>query len=230
MNRYAKLATKAARCRDVDLLTAEFDRQVREADARGVKQDLLDYLDYKEPYDGINFRRQYGLINGRLFITSADMCAFHEAAVKERAKQKISELEHLPGFDAWFAAWVTPQKQNAHGRAQVDGVAEEVLERREPAGMQHSTPQAAAPSPILAGAAQGGQRGRRPSKATLAVYQFCHELYVNSTAKLVVIREKARLKFGPKAPKTDSNVVEYARRYAKRNHLPFTPRTSHETP
>src|SRR5205807_1101102 len=130
----------------VGLLSAEFDRQVREAAKREVKQDLLDYLDYRGPYSDVALRRRYGLINGKLFICSKAMCDFHEAASKEWAKQRISDLAHLPGFDAWFAAWTTPTlrgRLNKHQRAprgdgqgSENGAAHTASDRGSPTGQE----------------------------------------------------------------------------------------------
>jgi hypothetical protein len=110
MCQYAKAATKAARCRDksVGIKTQWLDQQLQEAAGRGVKEELLQYLNYKGPYKAINLRKQYGLINGKLFIIPPAMCPFHDAAVKEWHRQNLVELEYLPGFDAWFLAWATP--------------------------------------------------------------------------------------------------------------------------
>jgi hypothetical protein len=107
---YAKASTKAARCKDenVDIKPQQLDQLLQEAAGRGVKEDLLQYLNYKGPYRAISFRKQHGLINGKLFVIPPAMCRFHDVAVKEWHRQNLAELERLPGFDAWFAAWVTP--------------------------------------------------------------------------------------------------------------------------
>jgi hypothetical protein len=124
MIRYGQCATKAARCRDktVDIDTTEIDHQLHEADARGVGQALREYLDHKGPYKKVKYRRHHGLIEGNLFIIPPDMYAFHEVAVKEWAKQEISGLEYLPGFDAWFAAWVTPVHRKQRARTPANAI------------------------------------------------------------------------------------------------------------
>lgn len=115
MIRYAKSAISTARCADesVQLAPNTLYRHMRVADSRGVKQELLDYLNYKGPYKAVHLRRQQGLVNGKLFVIPEAMCAFHKAAVKEWGKQRIAELAGLPGFDSWFSAWVTPKKEES---------------------------------------------------------------------------------------------------------------------
>jgi hypothetical protein len=110
MMRYARKATRAARCADSDvqLLIATLDEQLRQAQARGVGQVLRDYLDRRPPYNAVRYRRQFGLIEGGLFVLPKPMDDFHAASVKEWSRQRISPLEEIPGFWHLFEAWVTP--------------------------------------------------------------------------------------------------------------------------
>jgi hypothetical protein len=72
--------------------------------------------------------------------------------------------------------------------------------------------------------------GRRPSEETEEVLQFCYDQYANTSLKLAQIREKARMRFGNRAPKSDGNVSEYASRYAERYHLPLERPSTQKNP
>jgi hypothetical protein len=114
MLKYAEASTKAAQCRDVGIKTQWLDEQLQEAAGRSVKEELLQYLNFKGPYKAINLRKQYGLINGKLFIIPPAMCCFHDAAVREWSRQNLSELEDIPGFESWFVTWTTPALREKH--------------------------------------------------------------------------------------------------------------------
>lgn len=162
MHRYAALSTKAARCRDeqwgegVGPTTGELDTLLREANEQGVKQDLLDYLEYEGAYGGIASRRQRGLLNGKLFVATQALCDFHERAVKEWSKQRISELEQLPGFDNWFLSWVVPQKGNLRGRIAANDAVKEVA--TQPDGV------ASSPEDRTGETSTGRERGTRETR------------------------------------------------------------------
>jgi hypothetical protein len=78
-------------------------------------------------------------------------------------------------------------------------------------------------------AATRGGRGRKSSEETLEVYRFCFNAYQNKgDRKLRSIRQEAEELFGnARAPKEDSTVVMYARRYEA--HLKKT-RSAQESP
>jgi hypothetical protein len=76
------------------------------------------------------------------------------------------------------------------------------------------------------------QRGGRPSTTgrTAEVKACCWEGYVDGD-KLPVIRERCRRLFGEAAaPKQDSHVIMYAKRYAKGNQLPVPRHGERKTP
>jgi hypothetical protein len=155
MRRYARASTTAARCKDAGIAHRELNRLLREADARGVKPDLLDYLNNRGPYRSANFATQCGLVHGKLFILTPAMRAFHEEAVKEWVEQKITELERLPGFDEWFVAWVTPALEKPRGQVPTGDGSGDARETRGGTGNQQAKPDGAAIKPA---AARGGRQ------------------------------------------------------------------------
>jgi hypothetical protein len=72
---------------------------------------------------------------------------------------------------------------------------------------------------------QSKGRGRPRRAGTERVMEFCFEGY-NRGDKLAVIRRGASKEFGSAAPKEDSHVTEYAKRYAKRTGKQLTRRGS----
>jgi hypothetical protein len=68
--------------------------------------------------------------------------------------------------------------------------------------------------------------GRPVSKETQEMYQFCYEQYVTNGKKLSVVFALCKQRFQARAPKDESQVSTYAKRYAARNGLPWRPKSS----
>jgi hypothetical protein len=152
ITRYAKAATKVARCKAAGICTVDFDKRLREAEQRGVRDALVDYLESRGVYRDTKYRRQKGLIVGNLFVAPPALWDFHNRAVKEWKRQKLGELEHLPGFHEWFATWVTPAVGKRPGGVQARQTTREVLGRESPPACPNSDQanilvEAAEPSP-----------------------------------------------------------------------------------
>jgi hypothetical protein len=217
MCRFAKAATTAARCKDAGLTTKELYRQIQEAEAKGCRQDLLQFLDSKGPYKAINFRRQRGLINGKLFILPPAMSAFHKVAVEEWHRQNIGQLEKLPGFDAWFADWATPPKHTrGFTEMEVDrfkGVGKGLsVESRDIPGARNSEP---AGNGHLPNNAQSQNLGGRPvSSETQEVYRFCWEARQRGEKRAITMR-RANAHFGHNVIRQEHYVTIYASRYRR---------------
>jgi hypothetical protein len=180
LTRYASFTTLAGRCRPrpapqeeddaVAIIPSWVGSEQRRADDLKVGQALRGDLDCKRPYEKVKYRRQYGLIEGNLFIIPPDMHAFHKVAVEEWAKRKISGLENLPGFDDWFAAWVSPQERKPRGRRHVVTTtpAAPAQQTNGSGADGHATQQARSVPPELPPAA--GQPGRPAKNAELVAY------------------------------------------------------------
>lgn len=67
---------------------------------------------------------------------------------------------------------------------------------------------------------QSENRGGRPRNKTSALYAFCYEQYHEKDLKASVVRERARAEFGSRCPKTDSEIIRNANRYADREGKP----------
>ncbi|HLN30034.1 MAG TPA: hypothetical protein VK395_19990 [Gemmataceae bacterium] len=70
--------------------------------------------------------------------------------------------------------------------------------------------------------------GRPRSELTLQVQRFCYERYMRNGPgdKLPLIRREAARLFGVRAPKEDSHVTLYAKRYAEKTSSPWSTRNS----
>jgi hypothetical protein len=214
MRRYAASTTRTARCKAAGLHTVEFDTLRREAEDRGVNKELQDFLDYRGNFQEIKLRRKLGLLNGKLFVPSDEFCTFHERAAEEWVRQGIAPLVQLPGFDAWFLAWVTPADPRGRRRALAAAVATtpisdgKLLESSpSPPKLPSRTETTQPPRP----------RGRPPSKDTAEVYSFCFEHLRVEGKKASAVLDLAIRRFGEdRAPKNESDVRNFARRHAER--------------
>jgi DNA-binding transcriptional MerR regulator len=94
------------------------------------------------------------------------------------------------------------------------------------AGPRVTEPQ---PEPLPTNSEAAPRKGGRPtSPLTEAVYKFCYEGYT-SGEKLAAVRARAEKQFGSHAPKEDSHVRLYARRYAGSHGIPISRAASQET-
>jgi hypothetical protein len=141
MIQFARAAARPARLSRAGISSSEFNKLLREADERGVAESLMDYLNGQGRFSYRRCREPVGHIAKGLFVPTAGLRVFHEAAGRAWVKHRITDLFGLAGMDQWFAACVTPIKEGRRARVPISGRAAGVrpLARRRLPGRQLAT-------------------------------------------------------------------------------------------
>jgi hypothetical protein len=213
---------------------AAYYQAQREAERRGVTDQLRRYLRMEEPFGE---RPRCGLVTPDFFIPTAEMIAFREQAVKRGAVARLQAVKDIRGVEDWFLDWVLPRSNRGRrltvprddqvasaappGRAGDVGPAARPGSAEKPnGGLTAPAAESAAthPHPNVQPASAGG---RARSKETDAVYRFCYERL--GKMKRIGIVNKAKAVFQIGAPKEPHHVTTYAKRYAEAHGLPYPP-------
>jgi hypothetical protein len=168
---------------------ARFKAIERDADRLGYKEEFDKFMKYEGDYEA---PRKSGAAKS-FFVPTPAMVAFREAADNAMKEQGAFSLGSLPGFDKWFADWVTPRqfkgRRHRLGDRAVDSRhdGQASTTRSQPAPMpltaeplNNLNGQSAQGAASLAGAAghaePGSQkRGRRKTPRNHLIHKFCRE-------------------------------------------------------
>jgi hypothetical protein len=203
---FREAASLEACCDRAGISVSQYYVELREAERRGVKRELLQYLKIEGPF---TVSRQGGLVADKLFIPTQIMLRFREQAMKEGGKQNVWLLKGLPGFDRWFVDWTTPKAYRGK-RHQI------ALSHAE---LPHNRPERISRN-ATADADQPKKTGGRPSDSrTQALYKFCYRHYVTEDKGAATVMVLANKLFGDDTIEEEATVRQCARRYASKHGL-----------